>query len=254
MFELTQIGAAIAAIAAISLVSSTASADQPIPATVADFPVVLELFTSEGCNSCPPADALLGQLAQEHDLLPLAFHVDYWDYLGWKDPYSSNLATARQSAYGRMLDVMVYTPQMVVDGARDAVGSDEAAVNLAIEVERARPKLKLAVLRDARGGLRVAIPAGEGQLTPSSVYEAFFDSLHVTPVGRGENSGRTLTEFNIVRQWRKIGEWRGAATELSLDLGLQSNAFDACAIILQEGDNGPIRGATAFRLPKLGES
>jgi hypothetical protein len=153
-----------------------------------------------------------------------------------------------------VLDVMVYTPQMVVDGARDAIGSDEAAVKLAIEAERARPKLKLAVLRDERGRLKVAIPAGGGQSTPSSVYEAFFDSSHVTPVGRGENSGRTLTEFNIVRQWRKIGEWRGAATELSLDLGPQSNAFDACAIILQEGDNGPIRGATAFRLPQPGGS
>jgi hypothetical protein len=187
-------------------------------------------------------------------LLPLAFHIDYWDYLGWKDPYSSKFATARQSAYGRMLEVMVYTPQMVVDGAREAVGSEEAAVNLAIEAERARPKLKLAVLRDERGGLKVAIPASEGQSAPSSVYEAFFDTSHVTPVGRGENSGRTLTEFNIVREWRKIGEWRGTATELSLDLGPQSNAFDACAIILQEANNGPIRGATAFRLPKLGGS
>ena len=245
---------AVAAAFALSFLPSLATADQPVPATVADYPIVLELFTSEGCNSCPPADALLGQLAQQHDLLPLAFHIDYWDYLGWKDPYSSKFATARQSAYGRVLDVMVYTPQMVVDGARDAIGSDEAAVNLAIEAERARPKLKLAVLRDERGELKVAIPAGERQSTPSSVYEALFDSSHVTPVGRGENSGRTLTEFDIVREWRKIGEWTGNATELSLGLGPQSNAFDACAIILQEGGNGPVRGATAFRLPKLGGS
>jgi hypothetical protein len=238
---------------AFSFLPSLASADQLVPATVADYPIVLELFTSEGCNSCPPADALLGRLAQKRDLLPLAFHIDYWDYLGWKDPYSSKFATARQSAYGRMLDVMVYTPQMVVDGARDAVGSDEAAVNLAIEAERTRPKLKLEVLQDERGGLKVAIPAGKEQSTPISVYEALFDSSHVTPVGRGENSGRTLTEFNIVREWHKIGEWRGAATELSLELGQQSNAFDACAIILQEGNTGPIRGATAFHLSRLGK-
>ena len=254
MSATSRAGGAIAAALVLSLLPSLATADQPVPATVADYPVVLELFTSEGCNSCPPADALLGQLAQQHDLLPLAFHIDYWDYPGWKDPYSSKFATARQSAYGRVLDVMVYTPQMVVDGARDAIGSDEAAVKLAIEAERARPKLKLAVLRDERGELKVAIPTGEGQSAPSSVYEALFDSSHVTRVGRGENSGRTLTEFNIVRDWRKIGEWSGADTELSLDLGPQSSDFDACAIILQEGDNGPIRGATAFRLPKLGGS
>jgi hypothetical protein len=253
MSATSRAGGTIAAALVLSLLPSLATADQPVPATVADYPVVLELFTSEGCNSCPPADALLGQLAQQHDLLPLAFHIDYWDYLGWKDPYSSKFATARQSAYGRVLDVMVYTPQMVVDGARDAIGSDEAAVKLAIEAERARPKLKLVVLRDGRGELKVAIPAGEGQSAPSSVYEALFDSSHVTPVGRGENSGRTLTEFNIVREWRKIGEWTGNATELSLDLEPRSNT-DACAIIVQEGNNGPVRGATAFRLPKFGGS
>src|SRR5580704_2978579 len=119
MSATSRAGGAIAAALVLSFLPSLATADQPVPAMVADYPVVLELFTSEGCSSCPPADALLGQLAQQHDLLPLAFHIDYWDYLGWKDPYSSKLATARQSAYGRMLDVMVYTPQMVVDGARD---------------------------------------------------------------------------------------------------------------------------------------
>lgn len=254
MSEIRRTGGAVAAALALGFLSWPAMADQPVPATVADYPIVLELFTSEGCNSCPPADALLGRLARQHDLLPLAFHIDYWDYLGWKDPYSSKFATTRQSAYGRLLDVMVYTPQIVVDGARDAIGSDEAAVNLAIEAERARPKLKLEVVRDARGELKVALPSGERRSAPASVYEALIDSSHVTAVGRGENSGRTLTEFNIVREWRKIGEWRGAATELPLDLGPQSNAFDACAIILQEGDNGPIRAATAFRLPKLGGS
>src|SRR4029077_11724832 len=131
-------GRAIAVALALSSLPWPAAADQPVPATVADYPVVLELFTSEGCNSCSPADALLGRLAQQHDLLPLAFHIDYWDYLGWKDPYGSKFATARQSAYGRGPARRVYPPQMVVDGARDAIGSDEAAVKLAIETERAR--------------------------------------------------------------------------------------------------------------------
>jgi len=209
---------------AFALLPWSAMADQPVHPVVDGNPVVLELFTSEGCSSCPPADALLGQLAQRHDLLPLAFHIDYWDSLGWKDPFSAKFATARQSAYGHMLDVMVYTPQMVVDGARDAIGSDEAAVGLAIEAERARPKVTLAVSRDERGALKVAIPAGDGASAPASVYEALFDVTHVTPVGRGENSGRTLTEFNIVREWRKIGEWTGNAAEFPIWLGPQPPA------------------------------
>ena len=227
MNAIRRISGAIAVALAFGFLPRPATADQSIPATVADYPVVLELCTSEGCNSCLPADALLGRLAQRHDLLPLALYIDYWDYLGWKDPCSSKFETTRQSAYGRLLDVMVYTPQMAVDGARDTV---------------------LTVLRGERGELKVALPAGEGQSAPASVYEVLFDSSHVTSVGRGENSGRTLTEFNIVREWRKIGEWTGRATEFPVSLGPQPAGFDACAIILQEGSSGPIRGATAFRL------
>jgi hypothetical protein len=229
--------------------SGIALAGQPVAPIVNDGPVVVELFTSEGCSSCPPADALLGRLAARQDVLPLAFHVDYWNYLGWRDPYSSALATQRQHDYSQAIDAMVYTPQMVVGGVRDAVGSDEAAVRLAIDVEMIRPKLKLAVSRDAQGGYRVAIPGGAtGQSTPASVYVALYDRSHETPVGRGENSGRTLTEFNIVRQWRKIGEWTGAPAEIELGLQPGADGADSCAIIIQDGDNGPIRGATAFRL------
>ena len=165
--------------------SAAALADQPVASLVDDAPVVVELFTSQGCNSCPPADALLGRLAERKDLLPLAFHVDYWNYLGWKDPFSSGLATDRQKSYSRVLDVMVYTPQMVIDGAKDAVGSDEAAVGLAIDAEKVRPKLKLAVLRDGQGRYRIAIPA-DGAAAQASVYVALFDHSHQTPVGRGE--------------------------------------------------------------------
>jgi hypothetical protein len=227
-----------------------AQADEPVPATVDDMPVVVELFTSQGCSSCPPADSFLGKLAQRRDVLPLAFHVDYWDYIGWKDPFASKIATERQYSYGHALGLnMVYTPQMVIGGTHDAVGSDEGSVGKAIAADAARPKLKLSVLRDAKGAYKVEVPAGETS-GPATVWLALFDHAHKTPVQRGENSGSTLTEYNIVREWRKIGEWNGQATEFALNLTPESDEYDACAVLVQEAGYGPIRGAAAFRMEK----
>jgi hypothetical protein len=235
---------------AILLVSVAARADQPVPATVDDMPVVVELFTSQGCSSCPPADAYLGKLAGRHDILPLAFHVNYWDYIGWKDPFASAIATERQYSYGHALGLnMVYTPQMVVGGTHDAVGSDENAVSRAIEMDASRPKLKLAVVRDATGAYRVQIPAGPAG-SGATVWLALFDHAHKTPVARGENSGTTLTEYNIVREWRKIGDWNGQAEQIALNLTPESDEYDACAVLVQEGGYGAIRGAASFRMEK----
>ena len=232
------------------LAAFTAGADQPVPAIVDEMPVVVELFTSQGCSSCPPADHILGKLAQRHDVLALAFHVDYWDYIGWKDPFASKISTERQYSYGHALGLnMVYTPQMVIGGTHDAVGSDEGSVSQAIETDAGRAKLKLAVVRDAKGGYKVEIPAGTAN-APATVWVALFDHAHKTPVQRGENSGTTLTEFNIVREWRKIGEWNGQAVEIALNLTPESDEYDACAILVQEGGYGPIRGAASFRMEK----
>src|SRR5215471_14483241 len=158
----TRNAAAVAILAtaflAIVLRHSTAAGDQPVKMTLDDKPVVVELFTSQGCSSCPPADAVLGKLAKRSDVLPLAFHVDYWDYIGWKDPFASKETTDRQYDYGRALCLnMVYTPQMVVDGSQDVVGSDEGAVVRAITASTIRKKLKLEVLRDAGGHYKVTI-------------------------------------------------------------------------------------------------
>ncbi len=232
------------------LLSVAARADQPVPATVDDMPVVVELFTSQGCSSCPPADAYLGKLADRHDILPLAFHVNYWDYIGWKDPFASNIATERQYSYGHALGLnMVYTPQMVIGGTHDAVGSDENAVSRAIEMDASRPKLKLTVVRDAAGAYRVEIPAGTAGST-ATVWLALFDHAHKTPVARGENSGSTLVEYNIVREWRKIGDWKGQAEQIALNLTPESDEYDACAVVVQEGGYGAIRGAASFRMEK----
>lgn len=242
-------------VAPILFAVAAMAGDQPVPATVSDQPVVVELFTSQGCSSCPPAEALLAELAKRHDVLPLAFHVDYWDYIGWKDPFGSAEATDRQQRYSHALGLnMVYTPEMVIDGAHDAVGSDQAAVTAAIASAAAQPKLKLVVLRDDQGNYKVEIPAGDTGGEPATVWLALFDRAHKTEVQRGENAGQTLVEYNIVREWHKIGMWDGKPTEIALNLTPESDEYDACAVLVQLGGNGPIRGAASFHMEKHGES
>jgi hypothetical protein len=206
---------AIAGMFANTATDNTAQALEPVTDAA---PVVIELFTSQGCSSCPPADAYLGELAQRSDLLPLAFHVDYWNYIGWADPFSSPEATQRQRAYGRFLGQRaIYTPQMVIDGVTHEVGSHRSAVASAIEAAAMRPKISLALTNDG-GDYRIRIDALDGDLPagPAVVWLVEYDRERATEVLRGENTGKTLTEYNIVRAFRPIGEWDGSATEIAL--------------------------------------
>lgn len=184
------------------------------PATAATLtrPVVVELFTSQGCSSCPPADALLRDLAQNRaDVLPLAFHVTYWNQLGWHDPYSLNAGTARQASYNRLSAYGgSYTPQMVVDGRIDVVGSDRPAVIAALRTAQPGPPIALTLARD---GSEVAIDLGAG-VGEARILLVGYDPEHRTTVPRGENAGATLVEANIVRDLQTIGAWRGAALHL----------------------------------------
>src|SRR3984957_16237062 len=166
-----------------------------------EAPGVVELFTSQGCLFCPPADPFLTDLAhQRHDVLPLAFHVTYWDSLGWKDPYSLDAATARQREYARHLgEDGVYTPQMVVDGAKGFVGSSRSEGLSAIPAPSPKP-VPIAIAHDG-GSLLVTVGPGAGT---AQVLVVGFDPSHETSVGRGENSGRTLRETNIVRSLTPI--------------------------------------------------
>lgn len=193
-------------LAALSLAVATVQS----PALGAGRPVVVELFTSEGCSSCPPADRLLLELRARPELLVLAFHVDYWDRLGWRDPFSLAAATARQRAYAARLGLhSVYTPQMVVDGRVDVVGSDRRAVAAALTASaREQPAPVPLALRDGPDGLAVAVGAGAGQ---GDLVLVGFDRDHTTRVGRGENSGLSLDEGNIVRSLVPLGAWTGEA-------------------------------------------
>jgi hypothetical protein len=186
----------------------------PLAAQAAERPVVVELFTSQGCSSCPPADAYLRELStQRADVLPLAFHVTYWDGLGWKDPYSMQAATQRQDLYGRRFGDGSYTPEVVVDGAAGMVGSRRGDVSAAIERAKRTSRTAADVSVTKNGGqVSIQVGAGTGM---GRVLLIGFDREHTTAIGRGENSGRTLTEANIVRSIRAVGQWSGTALRIN---------------------------------------
>jgi hypothetical protein len=200
-------------------------------------PVVVELFTSEGCSSCPPADRFLSELSDARaDVLPLAFHVTYWNRLGWKDPFSLEAADARQARYARRFRGFEYTPEMVVDGKAELVGSDRSAAGTAIE--RARSDgVTAATVQATRSnsGVSVAIDRGLGR---ARVLLIGYDARHVTAIGRGENAGHTLTESNVVRSIADIGQWSGAALTLHADADAGERQ-----VVLLEADDGAIVGA-----------
>jgi hypothetical protein len=177
-------------------------------ARAGERPIVVELFTSEGCSSCPPADALLAELATHPDVLALSFHVDYWDGLGWKDPFSSREATHRQERYKTLLDLAtVYTPQIVVDGRWQAVGSDRDAVERALDVARRdHANMPIALTID-RSNAQIKLRA-LGDPGPASVLLIGFDRHHVSNVKGGENGGRTLAHVDVVRGVDEVGSAR----------------------------------------------
>ncbi|WP_342235434.1 DUF1223 domain-containing protein [Inquilinus sp. OTU3971] len=206
-----------------------------LPAAAAERPVVVELFTSQGCSSCPPADALLATLADRPEVLALAFHVDYWNRLGWVDPFSSAWATARQSAYAlQMGSSQVYTPQAVVDGGRDVVGSDREALESAIAAARSDPSVPL-TLTASDAALQVAV--GPAAPADAVLWLVGFDDRHETPVRRGENAGRTLVNRNVVRSLTRLDGWKPGGT-----VAAARPEGDRTAVLLQ-GADGRILGA-----------
>ena len=171
-------------------------------------PVVVELFTSQGCSSCPPADALISQLArQPGQVIPLAFHVDYWDHLGWRDPFSSRLWTQRQMMYVRSFHLdSAYTPQMVVNGSRQFVGSNASVMKAAVdEASRRKPVGNVAVevtRHDSKIDATVRAEAPQS----SDVVLVVFENNVATRIERGENEGRRATDDAIVRRIMRVGQ------------------------------------------------
>jgi len=207
------------------------------PVVTSARPVVVELFTSEGCSSCPPADAYLSELSRDRpEVLPLAFHVTYWNSLGWQDPYSLEAATQRQAEYSARFGQSAYTPEMVIDGRKGLVGSNRRAAEAAIRIAQQADEAGVDVSGVRHGGrLSLTVGPGSGR---GQVLVVGYDPGHVTQVGRGENAGRALTESNIVRSIRSVGEWTGAP----LKLESTPPAGEEAAILIQSPD-GAIIGA-----------
>jgi hypothetical protein len=250
--------AAAAVLAAVAMLGpdwsgpGTAQAEtgpaQPDPTA----PVVVELFTSQGCNSCPPADALLGELAQNPGIIALSMHVDYWDYIGWKDPYASQEATKRQHRYAQRLGLRyVYTPQMVIDGQADVVGVRRDEVLQTIEQAAAQRKALEVRFEQADGG-KIVIPAGHAPDGGAVVWLAVYDGSHETDVARGENAGRKLRNHNVVRELSRIALWHGERLEIPFDMAAAAaQGRDGCAVIVQQTGGGPVLGAAAMPLEAL---
>ena len=234
-----------AAVLALGVASAPASGGSP---------TVVELFTSQGCSSCPPADAYLGELARRDDLIALSFHVDYWDYIGWKDTFALPQSTVRQRRHGKFLAARyVYTPEMVIDGIVDVVGSRIEDVEKTIaEARRAtRNVLPVALVASTRDRATIGIGAGSG-MSSADVWLIEFDAKRTVDVLHGENSGRRLTYHNVVRNIRKVGRWRGDAVEIPVDLApMREAGRDGCVVIVQKEGGGPVFGAAQFRLASV---
>lgn len=213
-------------------------------------PVVVELFTSQGCSSCPPADHFLGELAQRSDVLALAFHVDYWNYIGWTDPFASKIATQRQRDYAQRLALRyVYTPQMVINGVAEGVGAEPDTILPLIKAAAAdpAPRAVAALVRTGDGRLAVHVDAGSTS-GPAVIWLVGFDRMQTTSVLRGENEGRTLKDYHVVRSFREIGTWTGVAVDL--DVAANAAAGDgSVAVLVQLHGTGRIVGAAALKPP-----
>jgi hypothetical protein len=215
----------------------------PAMAAVAE-PVVVELFTSQGCSSCPPADVVLEELARKPNIVALAYHVDYWDDLGWKDRFAIPEAVQRQRGYVQRLSKSgAFTPQAVVSGDTSLVGSNRTAMNRAIAGDR---DALAVVLSKAGANLLIDLP--ERWTEPMDVHVVSYLAEAITKIGRGENARRTLKEVNIVRSFERLGRWDGRPQQMKVPLASLPRDATAVAVLLQRPGQGAIAGAGSLAL------
>jgi hypothetical protein len=213
---------------------------------------VVELFTSQGCSSCPPADKIIGELSKDPSVIALSMPIDYWDYLGWKDTLADSRFSARQKAYSQMRgDRDVYTPQVVVNGSAHVIGSDRAGIEGAIsDTKKSDAVMSVPVSMTLAGKqLNVSVAASHAGATAShgEIWICAISKSIPISIGRGENRGHEVTYYNVVRNLLKVGDWNGAAGSWTVPLeNISRDGVDGAVVYIQNGNRekpGPMLGA-----------
>ncbi len=213
---------------------------------------MVELFTSQGCSSCPPADQIIGELAKDPSVIALSLPIDYWDYLGWKDTLADSRFSARQKAYSQMRgEREVYTPQVVVNGSTHVIGSDRARIESAIEDTKKADGVMSVPISMALAGKQINISvaaSGKGAaMAHGEVWICSISKAVPIAIGRGENRGREITYHNVVRNLLKVGDWNGSSGSWTVPLeNISREGVDAAVVFVQDGNHdkpGPMLGA-----------
>ncbi len=205
-------------------------------------PVVVELYTSQGCSSCPPADAMFAELKDRKDVIAIALHVDYWDYIGWKDEFGHPAHAKRQRAYAAKAGRRsIYTPEMVVNGQTDIVGAKPMALSKAIAEHSAQVPVTKLIAKRSGSELRIQAPAPLRGVGEMEIHVLRLIPSQESMITRGENRGETYNYTNIAHSWQVAGSWDGQA---ALDLSLGVDGDDPVVVLVQEAGAGKIIAAT----------
>jgi hypothetical protein len=217
----------------------------------ADPRAVVELFTSQGCSSCPPADKIIGELAKDPSIIAMSMPIDYWDYLGWKDTLADARFSARQKAYSRMRgDREVYTPQAVINGSTHVIGSDRTGIEEAIDTTLKGNEVMSVPVTMTQSGKQLTVSVAASKVPAAAHGEVWICSISKSvpvSIARGENRGRELTYYNVVRSLVKVGDWNGTPGSWTLPLdNVEREGVDAAVAYVQDGSRdkpGPMLGA-----------
>lgn len=249
IFRALTLGILLAAFGQAAWAKNTAIAQKTLP----PHPVLLELFTSQGCSDCPAADKLVTELAHRPDVIALSLPITYWDILGWKDTFATDANTRRQKSYARIMNRSgVYTPQMIIDGQLDVVGNQRDRVMQAVALRTSASGHEAAVpvlLR--RTGNRIEIAIAKSKHAPknaATIWVMRTLGQGSVNIGDGENRNRLLSYTNVVRDLQRAGEWKGQAMKIDLPVNLAKLQYDGIVVVLQTQDLGPVLGAAALSL------
>ena len=217
----------------------------------ADPRAVVELFTSQGCSSCPPADKIIGELAKDPSIIAMSMQIDYWDYLGWKDTLADARFSARQKAYSRMRgDRDVYTPQAIINGSVHVIGSDRTGIENAIGATSGANGVMSIPVTMTQSGKQLTVSVAASKAPSDKHGEVWICSISKAvpiSIGRGENRGKEITYHNVVRNLVKLGDWNGNPGSWSVPLDtVEHSGIDAAVAIVQDGSRdkpGPMLGA-----------